>query len=280
MSSAPTTGFVDVPGGRIYFERSGSGPALVLLHASIADRRMWDREFANYANDCTVIRYDRRGFGKSDPATAPYSDVVDLERLLDHLGEEQASVLGCSRGGTIAIDFTLTHPGRVRRLIPVAAMASGMEIPDTPEEKRIFEEAGRREAPIAAAWKRKDVEGAIAAILPIFCAAQKAEGLARVQQMLRDNAIESFGNRSEMFAQSLDPPAAGRLGSLHVPTLLLGGGKDSPDARILVDFLERNIPGAQRKTIANADHLVNLSAPHEFDVALRPFLGLGTGAQH
>ncbi|MCI4346374.1 MAG: alpha/beta fold hydrolase, partial [Thermoplasmata archaeon] len=193
MSNPSTSGFVDVPGGRVYFERSGSGPALVLLHASITDRRMWDREFANYANDCTVIRYDRRGFGKSDPATAPYSDVEDLERLLDHLGEEQASILGCSRGGTIAIDFTLAHPARVRRLVPVAAMASGMQLPESPEERRVFEESGRREAVVAAAWKKKDLEGAIAAILPIFCAAQKADGLARVQQMLRDNAIESFG---------------------------------------------------------------------------------------
>jgi 3-oxoadipate enol-lactonase len=279
MAELPTTGFVEVPGGKLFFERAGSGPALVLIHASIADRRLWDREFSNYSSDCTVIRYDLRGFGKSEPAQALYSDAEDLERLLDHLGEEQASVLGCSRGGGIAIDFALTYPRRVRRLILVAAGFSGFEIPEGPEAKRIFEEVMQREAAVRAAWKRKDVEAAIAAMIPIFCGAQKGEGLHRVQQMLRDNALESFGNRSEQFATSLDPPAAGRLSSIQIPTLLMGGGKDSPDMRFFLDELERKIPGVQRKTIASADHLVNLSAPHEFDMALRPFLGLGTGAK-
>src|SRR5579862_7722795 len=121
MTHERRSGLLPVSGGRLYYETSGRGPAIVFIHAAIADSRMWAREFALFANDRAVVRYDVRGFGRSSPATSPYSDVADLLAVLDAAGVETAAVVGCSAGGRIGLDFALTHPRRVERLMLVAA---------------------------------------------------------------------------------------------------------------------------------------------------------------
>ena len=62
------TGFADINGGRLYYEVAGDGPVLVLAHAGIADRRMWDDQFLFFAQHFRVIRFDFWGFGKSSIA--------------------------------------------------------------------------------------------------------------------------------------------------------------------------------------------------------------------
>jgi pimeloyl-ACP methyl ester carboxylesterase len=71
--------------------------------------------------------------------------------------------------------------------------------------------------------------------------------------------------------QRLDPPAAGRLGEIHVPTLVIEAEHDPPDMRRLNDLMEAGIAGARRVTI-DADHVVNLRAPAAFDAEVIPFL--------
>ena len=68
-----STGFADVGGARLYYEVKGSGHPLVLLHAGIADCRMWDDQFSTFAERFRTIRFDLRGFGRSDLAIGPYS---------------------------------------------------------------------------------------------------------------------------------------------------------------------------------------------------------------
>jgi 3-oxoadipate enol-lactonase len=64
-----TEGFVEVPGGRLFYETAGSGPAVVLVHGGMWDRRMWDDQMEAFAEDHLVVRYDARGYGKSDLPT-------------------------------------------------------------------------------------------------------------------------------------------------------------------------------------------------------------------
>ncbi len=88
--------FVDVPGGRLWAEHAGSGPAVLFAHAAIADRRMWDEQMAALSGRYHVIRYDQRGFGRSSPPEVPYSPVADLGAVLDHAGAGRAALVGCS----------------------------------------------------------------------------------------------------------------------------------------------------------------------------------------
>src|SRR5690242_4972987 len=120
-------GYAPVENGQLYYEVAGEGYPLVLIHAGIANSRMWDAQVEAFAQRYRVIRYDTRGFGKTRTEETSYSNRQDLYDLLNHLGVEKAYVLGLSRGGQIAIDFTLEHPKMVAALIPVAAGFSGFD---------------------------------------------------------------------------------------------------------------------------------------------------------
>ena len=111
------TGSVDVPGGSLYYEVAGEGPAMTLIHPGLWDSRTWDPQVPVLVDAAfRVIRYDVRGYGRSSRLTGePYSHVRDLEALLDVLEVPLTILVGCSMGGAIAIDFTLEHPGPRRR---------------------------------------------------------------------------------------------------------------------------------------------------------------------
>ena len=75
-----------------------------------------------------MIRPDLRGFGDSELPPVPYSMLADIIALLDHLEVNRAHVVGCSMGGTLAIDFALEHPQRVERLVLVGSGVSGSNL--------------------------------------------------------------------------------------------------------------------------------------------------------
>jgi 3-oxoadipate enol-lactonase len=114
-------GFVETNGTLLFYEMMGEGPPLVLLHGSLMDTRMWDEQFAAFAQDHWVIRYDIRGYGKSALPHVPYADREDLYNLLTFLGIEKSYLLGFSLGGGIALDLTLEHPERVNALLLVGS---------------------------------------------------------------------------------------------------------------------------------------------------------------
>ena len=132
-------------------EVAGAGHSVVLIHAGIADHHMWDNQFALFAQQYRVIRYDMRGLGQSAMPLGPYRHSRDLYGLLQYLGIEQAHVIGVSIGGMTAVDFTLEHAAMVTALIPVAAGISGSQ----PSEaaKALF-------APLDEAYEARDLERA------------------------------------------------------------------------------------------------------------------------
>ena len=78
----------------LFYEASGSGEPVVLIHAFSVDRRMWAPQIAALEGRFQVIRYDLRGHGKSAPPSAPYAPHEDLRSVLDALGvaEQRSSV--------------------------------------------------------------------------------------------------------------------------------------------------------------------------------------------
>jgi pimeloyl-ACP methyl ester carboxylesterase len=112
------------PGGRtaagIAFDDEGSGPPLALVHAGVADRRMWAPVAARLADRHRVIRHDVRGVGESLPPTGPWSHHTDLLGMLDELLITRAHVVGASMGAGIAVEAALARPGAVASLVLVA----------------------------------------------------------------------------------------------------------------------------------------------------------------
>ena len=116
---------VAVPDGRLVGEETGSGPPVVLLHGRGLGLRSWDELSAELLSSCRVVRYDLRGHGGSSVAVAPYEEWEDVARVLDARGLASAHFVGLSMGGGVALEFALTHPGRVRTLTLVDAAISG-----------------------------------------------------------------------------------------------------------------------------------------------------------
>src|SRR2546421_1455183 len=117
---------LNVHNGGLFYETRGDGPALILLHDGLMDRQSWDAQWNSPPHGFRLVRYDRRGYGKSPEPTGPFSDVEDLAALMDELSIQRAALVGCSTGGKVAIEFTLVHPDRVERLVLEGAVVSGM----------------------------------------------------------------------------------------------------------------------------------------------------------
>ena len=272
MDHSAATKTLEVPGGRIACEESGRGLPVVLLHEGIADRRMWNREFPLLARDHHVVRYDLRGFGGSTPAASEYSAVSDLVALLDHFHLERPLIVGPSMGGRIALDLALAHPERVGGLLLIAPGYSGMDYDHVPGGKATFERDERLSKAASDAWAAGNLEEATEQLRQLWASALTGDALELFRTMVRENAKEVFEDRSAQHEIRTGAPAAGRLKEIRVPTLILVGDRDNPAMPHLANYLRRGIPSAEVEVVPGADHLLNLSRPDAFDVALSGFL--------
>lgn len=259
------SGIAEVNGTKLYYEMAGSGHAMVLLHGGAVDSRAWDDQFAEFAVHYRVIRYDLRNSGKSASPENPFSNSEDLYALLQYLKVDKAYLLGISRGGGIAFDFTLDHPEMVAALVLISANLS-----KTPAAYRqMFErviEAGKNEGAAAAArvWGYDPYQG------PVREAARP-----RVLQVLEENLprFRHFdGSVAVRQLSSSDIPRSERLSEIHVPTLVIAGELDNVDGRANYDNWARGIRNAKKIIFPNAAHLVNIDQPEGFNQAVLEFL--------
>ena len=264
------TGVVAVEGGRLYYEAAGTGQPLVLIHAGVADCRMWDEQFSAFAQQYRVIRYDTRGFGKTTSEDVAFSNRQDLVDLLRHLDIEQTAILGLSRGGQIAIDFTLEHPEMVRALIAVAAGVSGYEGPATEAERSLFAEYERLEEQ-KAYDALTDFEVGVWGDGP-GQPAGRAE--ARVRERLREMIANNYRTHHEqMQPRVLEPPAVDRLGEIRVPTLVVWGDLDFSDVGAAMRLLAEHASSAQQVVFPGVAHMVSMEQPERFNTVVLDFLG-------
>ena len=274
MTNAPTarTQYIDVPGGRLAYDEAGEGPALLLLHAGVSDRRMWDDVMPALSRHRRVVRYDTRGYGETrQTAAVPYSNRADAIAVLDHLGIERATIVGVSRAGSIAVDTALEFPDRIAAVVHVAGGLGGLELPVTPEEEAAFEESERLE-------EARDWPALIDAELRLWVdgPGQPEDRVApdvreRVRTMLvdlhRDHADEPLDD-----VIVLEPKAAGRLAELQVPVLVIRGDLDAPETLAAGRHLADNVVGARLEVMRGVAHLPPMELPAEFVAIVESFL--------
>ena len=266
-----TTGYISLGDGKMYYEMAGSGPTLVFTHAGFVDSGMWDAQWAEFTQRYRVIRYDMRGYGKSDPVTGPLSRRADLYRLLKHLHVQQATLIGCSMGGEISLDFTLEHPEMVTKLVLVSATPSGFQMQGEPPPTVLA---------MMEAAQQGDLTRTSELQIEIWIDGPFRQP-AQVDPQVRQRAAEMnripVANQTWAKADSqpfnpLDPSAVGRLKEIRVPTLVIVGAVDDPEILRAADVLTNGISGAKKVVIQNAAHLPNMEKPAEFNQALTNFL--------
>ena len=269
MTDFAQTGYLEVPGGQIYYEAEGTGPALTLIHAGVAHLRMWDDQVAAWRDGFRVIRYDTRGFGRTQTEDVPYSNREDLRAMLDHFDVERTHIVGLSRGAMIALDFTVENPGRVSSLVWVAGGLRGFETEEDPRLVDVEPELQRLED--ARDWE------ALVELETRIWTDGPGQRPDRVDPDLRRRMIEwNLENyRAEQEAnQAIQPevPAAQLLDRLTMPCLFMWGTLDESSVLEAGEKLVAEVPGARSHVFEGVAHMVNLERPEVFNRIVRDFL--------
>ncbi len=271
MPTQTQTGYVEVNGAKLYYEIAGEGHPLTLIHGGLVDRRLWDDQFAVFAQHYRTLRYDVRAFGNSSvPTDGDYSMVDDLYALLKSLGIEKTYLMGLSMGGGIAIDFTLAHPDMVDALMPVGAGVSGFEWPDNEETQKL-------EETINAAIKAGDFEKVVEIENRIWTDGPNRTPDAvdpTVRARIRDMNLHNYSLQTEDTPSPRPPeqPALPRLADIHTPTLVIVGDEDVVPIQELAQTLATHIPGAKKAVIHNTAHHLNMEQPEQFNQIVLAFL--------
>ena len=124
-------------GAHRWSQVAGRGPAVVLLHAGIADSRMWDPQFEALARDHRVLRIDLAGYGRSPLEPGPLCHAEDVARAMDRHNTPSATLVGASFGGAVALDLALGRLERVDALVLVDAPLGGTDW--SPELRAVWE---------------------------------------------------------------------------------------------------------------------------------------------
>ncbi len=278
--------FVEVEGVRFAYDEAGSGPVVVLCHAGIADRRMWTGPFDALTAGCRVVRFDWRGYGGSDPATADHQLHADLLGIMDALGIDRAVLAGCSVGGAAALDAALSAPDRVAGLVLVSPGLSGHTWPDdmagplldriaaaVPGERRQAYRDGTNDTVLDA-----DVEAVADAHARFWIAGPGREpgavdprvwgaGMTMLRQVFRREWSEHPVEPAEP-----EPAASGHLSEVGVPTVVVNGLDDVPALQQIADLLTAGIPGAHRIDLPDTGHLAPLERPQQVTAAIEGLL--------
>jgi len=257
-----------IDGTPIAYDEAGSGHPLLLVHAGIANRHMWDPVWDALAARFRVIRPDMRGFGESPAATEPFTNWHDLARLLRKLDAVPAHVIGASLGAGASLDLALAEPYKVNRLVLVGAGLAGWDWAPTLKADWEAEEA---------AWQRGDLDEVAWANVrtwldgPIRGGEAPPELRQAVFGMYRP-ALQLQKVEGAMDSGSLEPSSAGRLAEVSMPTLVVVGELDQPDMMSIGEHLARVIPDARLVRVPGVAHLPPMEAPEEFVQVVEDFL--------
>lgn len=267
---------------RIAYSRTGRGDGLpiVLLHAGIADRRMWDDVLTPLSASREVVRLDLRGYGESTTRPdGPWSQRDDVTATLDALGIDRAHFVGCSLGAGVCAEVAVTRPDLVASL--VLAAPGGALITEATDELRAFFraegtalEAGDLDAAVEAnlrAW----VDGPQRGPTEVRADLRAAVGVMqrRAFELTADWPDSTWEAETE-----LDPPLTERLGEVTAPTLVIFGARDVDAIRLAADHVAAGIAHARAVLWPDVAHLPPMERPEEFASAVLDWVDLAEAA--
>jgi pimeloyl-ACP methyl ester carboxylesterase len=243
------------------YDVAGTGPALVLLHSTVCDRRMWDPQWAVLVDaGYRVTRCDFRGYGATPVPQGPHNDADDVLGLLGDLGIGPVAVVGASYGGKVALEIAARWPQRVTALALVCAGMPGHEPTDA----------------LRGFWQREgelidagDLAGAVELNVATWLGPEASEVTRERVRMMQRHAFEI----QLAAAEEYEPvEAAVDLGAITAPSLVVSGAMDLPDFRLIAGRLAALLPGARPVQLPWAGHLPTLERPQELSALLTAFL--------
>ena len=259
-SAISDTGYILVDGGKLFYESAGKGTNIVLLHDGMVNNKIWDEQFPLLSKTYRVVRYDRRGYGKSSDPELKYSHIADLNQLFIQLRIDKAIIFGMSSGGRLAIDFTLTHPEKVTGLVLVGAVVSGFGYtshmntrgghfdPQKMTDPAKVNEYFIKDDPYEIYSENTAAKDKVMKLLPFLA---------------RQNSVPT---------QPASKVAVRSLSEIKVPALILVGEYDIPDVHAHAGVINAGIANSKREIIPRSGHLIPIEQPALFNEAIIAFL--------
>ena len=254
----------EINGAQISYETCGVGAhAVVLVHDGLAASSVYDDVWPALCKRYHVIRYDRRGYGRSAASSAKYAPADDLKALLAHLGLSKADFIGASAGGGVVVELALQSPESVNKLVLI-----GAAIPGYPVSKEFI----ARLKDFIAAMQQGDADAATAAILASPHMIAPGNTVAREKLAAIRKADPNIHNPAAGGAQIRNADAMKRIGEVRAPTLILIGEADDPQNIAQAEALKMGLPNATLVAVPRAGHLLYLEQTDTFLRLVTQFL--------
>ena len=271
-AAAPATAaagnFVDVGGGKIWYEECGAdsdGANVVLLHDGLVHSVTWDAVWAPLCAKYHVVRYDRRGYGRSESAATVFNPVEDLNKVMQQVNMKRGIIVGCSSGGGLALDFAVAHPEMVTGLFLIGPVVHGMASSDYFDARGAKNSAPMDHGDLKGAAKNWSEDRFIIGGNDPASRKKVYDALAANPQDLK------VGGEFEIRPS---PPTSHRLSEIRVPTLVLAGEYDIADVFAYCGAIEAALPLGSFDVVKDAGHLIQIQRPAELVKNFNQFVAL------
>ncbi len=254
-----------VNGTRLYYELSGDGEPLALVHGSWADATVWQQVVPTLSERFQVLAYDRRGHSRSERPAGPGSydeDGDDLAALLGALDLAPAHVVANSSGGTIALKLAVRRPELFRSLCCHEPPLWGL-LDDDPAAEEFLARTAPVVAAVGARIAEGDHEGAARQFVEemIFGPGAWDALPAETRTIMVQTAPTFLDELNDPNHTTIDREA---LKSLPMPVRFTGGTASPPAHVAVTDRLLDLIPTATCETIDGAGHVPQLTDPDRY----------------
>lgn len=245
------SGFLKYNHGPLFYQinkpsNSQFSSTLVFLHGFSMSHKMWDKQIRDFSKDHRVISYDLRGFGRSTLPEAEYSHHDDLAALLNHVNTRQIHLIGLSLGGEVAIDFAITHPGKVLSLTLLSSSLGGYR-------STVDWDVHAKEQGVAQAkknWLQHEV----------FNSLRRKPDLFKKLQTV-SNSYSGWHWLHKDPRNRVRPSARQRLHEIKAPTQIMVGEDDLSYYHDIAQILLDGIEDASFHEIKDAGHMINWEQP-------------------
>ena len=253
---------------QVFYERTGAGQPILLIHGLGSSVRDWEFQVPAFAPQYEVIAADLRGHGRSAKPRGRYrvpQFAADMAGLLRALDVAPAHIVGLSLGGMVALELALSYPDLVRSLIMIN---SGPEAPASSVRERLGLVGVylRRVATVRLRGMRRMSEALVGLLLP-------EPGQATLRRTV---SVRWAANDPRAYLAALRAiggwSARARLPTLHCPTLVVAADQDYTPVAYKAAYCAR-IPQGELVVIAGSRHLTPLDRPAELNAAILRFLG-------
>jgi pimeloyl-ACP methyl ester carboxylesterase len=256
---------VDINGKNICIKIKGSGNPIVFLHSSLLTSEMWDNQINYFSKRYKTLTFDFCGYGKSDLPKGIYSDHEDLKVILDKYNINKTIIVGCSYGGSVALDFVLEYPEYIKKLVLITPALNGYKYPLklTIESIKNFRNV-----------RKSGIEKAVELFMNNKYWSYFVPKENSFKEEFKNIFIENKNFYNGKYSKKLivKPVAIKRLTEININVLLIGSENDSKFNKDVVKILSENIKGIQVYVIKNCGHLPNMEKREEINKIIEEYI--------